>query len=179
MVQFVQTSLPYGILASHILLVFLLLALVFRNSWGKEITDFVGKYAINFGFLVSLVAISGSLFYSDIVHFEPCVLCWWQRVLLYPQVIIFAVALWHKKKDVFLYVIPMVSMAAMLGAYQAYVYMGGTSILPCTALGGACAKNYVLEFGYISIPMASLTISLYILLLAWTHRIYDKNRNAR
>ena len=178
MIQLAQTAVPYGILASHILFIFLFLAIIFRKSWGQEVTRFIGKYAIKFGFIIALFAISGSLFYSNIVGFEPCVLCWWQRVFIYPQVLLFAAALWHKKKDVFLYSVPMVLVAGILGAYQSYVYMGGTSILPCTALGGACAKNYVFEFGYISIPTASLTISLFIILLAWAHRIYDKDSNA-
>lgn len=177
MISTIQTFLPYGILASHIVFVVLLIALISRNSWGRRLADFIGQYSILLAFLVSLGAISGSLFYSELVGFEPCVLCWWQRVFIYPQVILFAVALWKRKNDVFAYAVPMVLISGVLGLYQSYVYMGGTSILPCTALDGACSKVYVMEFGYITIPSMSLTVSLYILLIAWAHKIYDKNRN--
>ena len=177
MLENITFLLPYTVLASHIVFVILFFSLIFRNSWGRGVQIFLGGHAVLLALLVSLAAVSGSLFYSEIVGFEPCVLCWWQRVFVYPQVIIFAVALWKRKNDVFAYAVPMVLISGVLGLYQSYVYMGGTSILPCTALGGACAKNYVFEFGYISIPTMSLTISIFILLLAWANRIYQ-NENS-
>ncbi|MFZ2484772.1 MAG: disulfide bond formation protein B [Minisyncoccia bacterium] len=179
MITTIQTFLPYGILASHVALVILFLALIFKNSWGRGIAGFVGRYSIPLGFLVALSAICGSLFYSELVGFEPCVLCWWQRLFIYPQALLFATALWKKKTDVFTYAVPLVTLSAIIAMYHEYVYMGGTSLLPCTALGGACSKIYVMAFGYITIPMMSLTISLAILLLAWAHRTYEKNRNSR
>ena len=179
MIYTIQTYLPYTVLGAHVLWVILFSSLLFRKSWGKGIAELVGKYAIPFGFIVALSAISGSLFYSELVGFEPCVLCWWQRVFLYPQVILFGVALWKGKTDVFSYAVPLVLLSTVLSVYHEYVYLGGTSILPCTALGGACSKIYVLAFGYITIPMMSLTISIFILLLAWAHRIYqNENSNA-
>lgn len=177
MISTIQTLVPYVIVASHIVFVILFFALVFRKSWGRKLANFVGKHAVLLAFLVALGAISGSLFYSEIVGFEPCVLCWWQRVFVYPQVIIFGVALWKRNKSPFLYAVPLVSLSALLALYHSYVYMGGQSILPCTALGGACSKIYVFAFGYITIPMMSLTVSLYVLLLAWAHKIY-KNENS-
>lgn len=135
----------------------------------------LGKHAILLACLTALVAIIGSLFYSEIMGFEPCSLCWWQRVFLYPLAIIFWVALWKKAESAFLYALPFALASALLAAYQSYISLGGTSILPCTALGGACSKIYVMAFGYITIPMMSLTVSLYILLLAWADKIYGKN----
>ena len=168
---------PYGILVSHVVFVIVLLAVISRRSWGKDISLWVGKHAVLLGFLVALSSVLGSLFYSEIVGFPPCVLCWWQRVFLYPQVLLFLVALWKGKRGVFLYSVPLVSLSAILALYHEYVYMGGTSILPCTALGGACAKIYVLAFGYITIPMMSLTAAALLLLLAWANKVYE-NRNA-
>lgn len=173
----IQTLLPYGILASHVLFLLILLSLIFRRSWGHEIAQFVGKHAVLMGFVVALSLVSGSLFYSEIVGFAPCVLCWWQRVFLYPQLFLFGIALWKKKSDVFSYSVPLVLVSTLISLYHQYVYMGGHSLLPCTALGGACSKIYVMAFGYITIPMMSLTAALFFLLLAWSHKIYE-NRNA-
>ena len=158
---------------ANILEVVLFVALIFKNSFGRALVSFVGKNAVLLGFLISLAAIGGSLFYSNVVGFEPCVLCWWQRIFIYPQVILFGVALWRRKSDVFAYVVPLVSIASLISLYHQYVYMGGTSILPCTALGGACSKIYVMAFGYITIPMMSLTVSVAILLHAWAHKVYQ------
>ncbi len=177
MIATIQTLLPYGILVSHALFVVLLLALIFRNSWGHPLAQWVGKHSIVLGFVLGLSLIAGSLFYSEAVGFEPCVLCWWQRVCLYPQFVLFGIALCKRKNDVFLYSIPLVLISTVISLYHQYVYMGGHSLLPCTALGGACAKIYVMAFGYITIPMMSLTAAAFFLLLAWSHKIYE-NRHA-
>lgn len=179
MLEYITLLLPYAVLASHAGFAFLFLALIFRNSWGKDIARWLGMRATILAFVVSLAAIGGSLFYSEIVGFEPCVLCWWQRVFLYPLVIIFSMALWKKDYAAFFYATPFALFAALIAAYHSYVYLGGTSLLPCTALGGACSKVYVLAFGYITIPFMSLTVSLYVLFLAWADKIYkNENRNA-
>ncbi|MDP2651198.1 MAG: disulfide bond formation protein B [bacterium] len=177
MIELISTLLPYKILAAQILFVVLVLALIFRKTWGKEVVQFLGKYALVLGLLVSLSAILGSLFYSEIIGFEACVLCWWQRVLLYPMLIIFAIALWKRDRNAFDYIIPLAILAGIIGLYQSYANLGGVSLLSCTAAEGACSKIYVKEFGYITIPMMSLTISLYLLLLAWINKIY-RNENS-
>ena len=179
MLESINLLLPYGVVISHAIFVILFLAIVFKNSWGKDMVDWLGKHALTIAFFVALIAVTGSLFYSEIVGFEPCVLCWWQRVFLYPLVIIFGVSVWKRTISAFLYAIPFALAAAIIATYHSYVYLGGTSLLPCTALGGACSKIYVMAFGYITIPFMSLTVSLYILLLAWANKIYkDENHNA-
>lgn len=178
MVENITYLLPYMVLVSHVVFVVLLLSLICKRSWGRGVSNWLGRNAVPLAFLVVLAAVSGSLFYSEVVGFEPCVLCWWQRVFLYPLAVIFGLALWKKNHTAFFYATPFALLAAFIATYHSYVYLGGTSILPCTALGGACSKVYVMAFGYITIPSMSLTISLYILLLAWANKIYEKNRNA-
>lgn len=179
MTDIISFLLPRLVILSHIVFVIMALAAVSNSSLRSKIINFFGKYAILFAFLLSLTAISSSLFYSELIGYEPCVLCWWQRIGLYPLVLIFGMALWKKRDSAFLYAVPLATFAALLAVYHSYVYMGGTSVLPCTALGGACAKIYVMEFGYITIPSMSLSIAVYILSLAWVHKKYaEKNRNA-
>lgn len=171
-VKNIASLLPYLVLVSHVVFIVLLLALVFRRSWGREITCWLGKHAVILALIVAMAAVVGSLFYSELIGFEPCVLCWWQRIFLYPLVIVFGMAVWKKAASVFLYAVPLAFAAALIAAYQSYVYLGGDSFLTCTALDGACSKIYVMAFGYITIPMMSLTISLYALLFAWAYKIY-------
>ena len=99
MIYFIQTLLPYLVVVSQVLLVVLVIAVLTR----AKIINFLGNHAILAGLVVSLTAVIGSLFYSEIVGYTPCVLCWWQRVFLYPQVILFALALWKKDRGVFKY----------------------------------------------------------------------------
>src|SRR3989338_7191437 len=166
MVENINFFLPYLALFSHVVLVVLFLALVFRRSWGAEPQMFIGKHATLLAFLVSLAAVIGSLFYSEIIGFEPCVLCWWQRVFLYPLVIIFGMAIWKKAPRAFLYAVPLTLLGALVASYHSYVSLGGASLLPCTAVGEACSKVYVMAFGYVTLPFMGLTVALYILLLA-------------
>lgn len=177
MISLVSPALPYAALLSHIVFVFLLLSVLFRDSWGGNITRSLGKHALPLSFAAAVSAVAGSLFYSEIMGFEPCVLCWWQRAFLYPLAVVFGTALWKKADNAFLYATPLALIAALIAAYQSYAYLGGASLLSCTAAGGACERIYVMAFGYITIPTMSLTVAVYILLFAWTNKIYE-NRNA-
>jgi disulfide bond formation protein DsbB len=165
------------VLIAHIVFVGLLLAVVFRKTWGRAVVRFVGKYAVYLGFLVVLASIVGSLFYSNVIGFEACVLCWWQRILLYPMLPLFAVALWRNKRgggdrSVFAYIAVLAVLATLVAGYHELSNLTGASFLACTDAEGACSKIFVREFGYITIPVMSLTVALYVLLLAWINRIY-------
>src|SRR5258708_5189085 len=80
-----------------VLLFFILITPLRKRGWTKDLVEFIGERAIFFSFLVALAATLGSLFYSGIANFQPCLLCWWQRIFLYPQVILLFVA--FLKKD--------------------------------------------------------------------------------
>ncbi len=172
MTQTLQILVPYLAVISHVILVLVFIATLFRHSWRKRIFSFVGRHALVLGLMVALGAVMGSLFYSEVVGYEACILCWWQRLFLYPNLVLFSVALWKSDRGVFSYSAPLALCASIVALYHSYVYWGGESLLPCTALGGACSKIYVMEFGYITIPSMSLTVALYFLLLWWINRLY-------
>lgn len=178
MQDIILSILPYKVLAGHVLIGLILIALLFRRSFGAGVAAFLGKHALALAFLVSLGAVFGSLFYSEVVGFEPCVLCWWQRALIFPSAIILGIAAWKKDRSIFAYIVPLVVASAVIASYQYYsAFLGGTSILSCTDAEGACSKIYVNAFGYITIELMSLTVSVLIILLAWANRIY-KNENS-
>lgn len=178
MVDLISEAIPYLVLLAHFAFIALFLAIIFRNFWGNKFIFFLGRHAILIAFFLSLFAIIGSLFYSEIVGFEPCVLCWWQRVFLYPSALLLGMALFKKDRLIFRYAAPLVLLSTVVALYQYYVTsLGGTSILACTDAGGACSKVYVKAFGYITIEMMSLTISLLVLLMAWVNKIYVKENS--
>lgn len=137
---------------------------------------FVGRYALFLGLLTAVVAISGSLFYSNAVGFTPCYLCWWQRIALYPILPLFIVAMINKDRGVFKYVFPLALIGLVLSVYHSYVQWGGSPLIPCDVTA-SCSKLYVYAFGYITLPTMSLTIVVTILLLYWANKIYE-NRHA-
>lgn len=122
---------------------------------------------IQMAFILSLSAALGSLFYSDIAGYIPCTLCWYQRVFMYPQVILFGAALWKRDNHVWLYSIPLSVAGGVIATYQYYLQLGGNPLIPC-AKGGyasACAQRFVMEFGYITIPLMAATVFVLLILL--------------
>ncbi len=172
MIEAIASFLPFLTLSAHILFVVVFVSILFRDSWGRSVTNWVGKRATLLVFLVSLFALVGSLFYSNFLGFSPCELCWWQRIFLYPIPVITGIALWKKESNALVYAVPLAIIAGVIALYHSYVNLGGVSVLPCTAVGGECSKLYVMAFGYITIPMMSLTIALYVLLIAWAKKLY-------
>ena len=163
----IAAAIPVLTLVSHIVFVLIVLAVVLKV---ESVTSWIGKHAVVLGLLITLAAIAGSLYYSLDLGYTPCELCWWQRILIYPQLILFLTALKFKDKRVFAYSWRLTVLATLISLYQIYAQAGGKSLLACTSAGAACLKVYVHAFGYITIPMMSLTVCAYLLLLAYLHR---------
>ena len=110
-----------------------------------------------FCWLVVSVSALGSLFFSYIMEFAPCVLCWYQRIFLFPLVLILAVGLFPLDKKVVKYALPMAVAGWLTAAYHNLLYAGiiPESIQPCSQ-GVSCTEEYIDLFGFLSIPMLSL-----------------------
>jgi disulfide bond formation protein DsbB len=160
---------PPLVLTSHVVLGLLVLAIIFKF---ERITAWISQRALLLGLLISIVAVVGSLFYSNVVGFVPCDLCWWQRIFIYPALPMFAIAAAKKDYHIFRFITPMALIAALISIYHLFVQMGGNSILPCSA-SASCDKLYVFEFGYVTIPTMALTVSVTFLLLAWASRKHE------
>lgn len=129
--------------------------------------DFLGTWGLWIGFLLSLGAVASSLFYSEILGIAPCGLCWLQRVFLYPQVLLFTLAIWKGDRLVADYSIALSIFGSVVALYQHYLQMGGTSILPCPAVatGADCARRFLFEFGYITFPLMSFSIFAFLIIM--------------
>ena len=120
-----------------------------------------------FCWLVASVSATGSLFFSYVMEFAPCVLCWYQRIFLFPLVIILAVGLFPVDKSVVKYALPLAIAGWLTAAYHNLLYAGiiPESIQPCSQ-GVSCTEEYIDLFGFLSIPMlALLSFSTIITLL--------------
>lgn len=145
------------------------LAIYFLRKRFADLEDIarpLGEWGLWKGFVITILATILTLFYSEVLGFVPCGWCWVQRVFLYPQVILFGMALWKKDKSIADYSIG-VSIAGMFTAiYQHYLQMGGTSLLPCPASGaGDCAQRIIFEFGYITFPLMGATLFAFLIIV--------------
>lgn len=163
--QLITSLFVWGTLVADILLVVFLVFFFVRNTVFDRITGWVGKHALGLSCGVALGAVVGSLVYSEVVGFEPCVLCWIQRVCIYPQALFFGLALWWKERAILAYGFVLSVIGAVVALYHTYTQLGGRSLTPCTSTGGACAKIYVLEFGYITIPTMALTVFALLIVM--------------
>ncbi len=159
---YINLIIGVGTLASHIVLIAIILMIVVSPTWRSRLYKFVHNHVLNIILIESLFALLGSLAYSEIVGFPPCDLCWIQRIFIYPQAIIAFIAILKKDKSIVDYLLPMSVIGGLVAFYQSLIHWGfNTSITNCTAVGSECAKVYVSSFGYITIPFMSFTIFIY------------------
>ncbi len=126
-------------------------------------------HALPLAFTAALIATLGSLTYSEILGYEPCKLCWIQRILMYPQVLILGLALWGRHKGVRALLDSSLVLSGVGAVVALYHYLMQLGIVPegsCAAVGYSvsCAKVFVMTFGYITIPLMALSAFLLIIL---------------
>ena len=107
--------------------------------------------------LLASFSTTGSLFFSYVMQFAPCVLCWYQRIFLFPLVIILAVGLFPLDKNVVKYSLPLAIAGWFTALYHTLLYSGviPEDIQPCSQ-GVSCTEEYIDLFGFVTIPMLSL-----------------------
>ncbi len=122
--------------------------------------------AITLAFCVALVSTLGSLFFSDIMQFIPCSLCWYQRIFMYPLVFIFLVNLLYPDNAVYKYAFPLVIIGTGSAFYHNLVMLGiiPEELSPCVQ-GVPCSTEYINWLGFINIPLLSLIGFVLILVL--------------
>ena len=186
MIQFIQTNatpiVGFLTLISNILFVGILVVIAVHSESRLKMFNFVHKYVLELLFWGVMAAVIGSLVYSNIIGFPPCDLCWYQRIFMYPQAIILFMAMRRKDKSVIDYLVPLSILGAIIALYQSFVQWGFSfgSILACTANGGECAKVYVKEFSYITIPFMSFSVFMYIIVLKFIYYRHNKKlKNGR
>ena len=113
---------------------------------------------IYLSWLVSFVATLGSLFFSEVMEYPPCVLCWYQRIAMYPLVIIFLVGAIQSIKDVIKFSMPLVALGWLIALYHNLIHWEIISedLAPCVE-GVACSTVYLDWGGFITIPLMSLS----------------------
>jgi disulfide bond formation protein DsbB len=107
--------------------------------------------------VISLVATVGSLFFSEVMLLPPCVLCWYQRIAMYPLVLIVGAGILLRDARVKYYALPLGLAGLAIAVYHNLLYYGiiPESITPCTQ-GISCTSRQIEWFGFVTIPFLSL-----------------------
>lgn len=123
--------------------------------------------------LVAITSTAGSLVYSEVYNFEPCRLCWYQRIAMYPLGLILLIAAWKRDWAVRRYAVALAGAGAVLAAYHyALQTFPGLDSGACS-IGVPCTARYVNEFGFISIPFMALSGFLAVIALVSVRGVAD------
>ncbi len=166
--------LSVGTIIGNLLIIIFLVLLLIRsrrheNARLHNALDLLETRALVLAFAFSVVATVSSLFYSQIANLPPCSLCWIQRYLLFPQVIMLGLAWWFESRRIVKYSSALSVVGMLVSGYHSYLQYGGSNHVLCNAFGGAvsCAQRYFLEFGYITMPIMSFTIFALLFILTF------------
>lgn len=165
-VQIVTYALSIGIVLLQVYAVFGVSMFFAKNN---KFFAFTNKYFVAFAFALSFIAMCGSLFYSEYAHFNPCVLCWYQRILMYSQAVITLVALFRKyRTEITDYILGLSFIGAIIAAYHYNGQVIHPGTLPCAATIAASSCNYIpnITFGYITIPLMAFTVFVVLIVLS-------------
>lgn len=122
-------------------------------------TGTITQALLGLGTLVALVATGGSLYLSLGLGLIPCELCWYQRILMYPLVVVLGVALFKRRASVYHTAFPLAALGAGIAAYHSYIQLYPHASR-CTV--GCSTVQYTL-FG-LTVPNLSLTAFVLVLL---------------
>ncbi len=136
-----------------------------------KFSTFCRRHCLYLAWFVSVIAVAGSLYLSEVLHYEPCRLCWFQRIFMYPQLILLGIATYRGDKRIIPYVLPLCLIGGSISLYH-YAEQkipALSKILPCK-IGVPCNEDYLNFLGFITVPLLALIAFALIAILLWTGR---------
>jgi disulfide bond formation protein DsbB len=177
-----------SVIAMNIITLFLVYVLIIntfdKKKEGNAILTWISKHAFVILVGITILSLGGSYFYSLIAGFTPCKLCWFQRTFFYGFILLYSVG-WLKaqktrfiESGIFVCTLVLSVFTLIVSMFQYYGSMFNPSILAaCEANGVSCSKNYFVYFGYINIPMMSLSAFALIFVVALVRIIQSSHNN--
>jgi disulfide bond formation protein DsbB len=132
---------------------------------GKTIGEAVAPQALALASAVAAVATAGSLYFSEVAHFTPCRLCWYQRICMYPLVPLLGIAAWRHDHAIRPYAAVLAAIGALIAGYHVLVEQFPTLESSVCEPTNPCTLIWVRRFGYLTIPTMALSGFVFILTL--------------
>ncbi len=136
--------------------------------------DAVGPYARPFAFLVAATCMSGSLYYSLGAHFTPCEMCWYQRIAMYPLVIVLGVAVWKREASARIIGFFLVGIGIILSGYHWALERGWVESATACSLSVPCSVPWFTVGGFMTLAWMALSGFLLIGTLLLVDFRYDQ-----
>lgn len=138
----------------------------------RKIPDQIIHYAL---LIQAAIATGWSLFFSEVMELPPCVLCWYQRIAMYPIVILVMVGILRNDKKLYVNVLALSIPWLIISIYHNLLYWNilPESVAPCTQ-GVSCTTKFFEWFGFITIPFMALVAFTVITVLGLISLIKNK-----
>ena len=136
--------------------------------------NFIKKSALYVVFAVSLLSTLGSFYFSEILGWALCSLCWYQRVLVISLVLILAVGIIFRDTKCYRYILPVSVLGTLVALFHNLLYWGviPESAVPC-ANGISCTAANLAIAGFVTIPFLSLIAFALITTLVLMYKKYQ------
>ncbi|OGI76554.1 hypothetical protein A3C57_02310 [Candidatus Nomurabacteria bacterium RIFCSPHIGHO2_02_FULL_33_12] len=168
MLEIINQISTYGTLIILFIAIITLLAFGFfykdKNVW----LSFVKKNALNLYLILLIPAVIVILYYSEVALFTPCKLCWFQRMFIFPQILLIFLAKYKKDLvNIWTYLAWMTGFAFVISLLHNYIYYFGKEFAGVCDASASCTAYYVSELGFVTIPFMAfgLLVSLSTILI--------------
>ncbi|HVM58528.1 MAG TPA: disulfide bond formation protein B [Gaiellaceae bacterium] len=147
-----------GMVIAGVLALLGALALFHLRGPLETVQSWLWGYELWSAFVVASVATGGSLFFSEIAHFTPCELCWYQRICMYPLSLLCLLGAVHGDTRLARYLLPFPVIGGGIAIYHILVENHVVSqAQECLASApGGCATKWINEWGFVTIPTLAL-----------------------
>ena len=149
------------------------------GAWLAGVRSGLGPSALAGAFVVAVLATAGSLYFSEVAGFEPCRLCWYQRIAMYPLVVILGIAAWRGDPGVRRYAAPLAAIGAVIATYHYLLEWFPTLDSGVCSATTPCSVVWFRQLGFVSLPYLALSAFLLILSLLWLTRAPETERGPR
>lgn len=140
-------------------------------GWVRQVCGAVSGQTAPLVFVVTGGAMTGSLYYSQVVGYTPCTLCWYQRIAVYSLAIISLVATIRRTPDTLRpYGLALAATGIFVSIYHSWLQAFPRMTSFCSA-DAPCSERHVWEFGFVSIPFMAFTVLLFTILVLLTRKV--------
>lgn len=125
----------------------------------------INKYHIFCVWMIATSVMLMGLFFSEWLKLPSCDLCWYQRMAMYPLLLILGIGMYRKGPFVSAYAFPFTCSGLLLAVYQIVIQTFPASETQICSVGVPCTEDHLNLFGFITIPMLSFVGFLAIIIL--------------
>lgn len=166
--------------ATHVLIVVLLLSMFIKKKPFIQIRAFFAKRKGLFAAIVASTAFVGSMFYSQVAKYTPCLLCWYQRIAIFPQFALLWFAYVRKEVETIKwYMLPLLLVGLAISGYHWMIQLFPPDNPGPCGLEASCVARYIYEMNHITIATMAFTACLLVLILLFIDKGVQKKRVTR